>query len=186
MQHTRLMSVADSNLVQIYAQVATDLIEGYLGRYLLNRSVTWTAANDSQFTSGWNATLTPWAWSSFIAQPVLTLPRPASAIASVTVGLWGQPDVVLVQDADYNVDYLSAEARLRWISNGFNNTTKDHLVVVFTSGYGTTQAQIPSPILHAIALTTVALYENRGDTMPDLLSTAVMALLGNYRFFAFG
>ncbi len=181
--HSRLDQDTDEAMLDSYATVATELVENYLSRYLLNRTVTWTVSED-QTSHFLNLALVPWQWSLYTNRPVMELPRPTSSVTSVTLGIWGTTDQVLIQGTDYQLDTGSQFGRIRWISNTFMNPLHDHLQVVFTSGYGV--GNIPTPILHAITLMTTNLYEYRGDQMPDIWTPAVEALLAPYRLVYFG
>jgi uncharacterized phiE125 gp8 family phage protein len=186
-QHSRIDNSADANLVALYANVATEMVESYLSRFLINRSVTWTVAESGHHHQHHrDVFLSPWPWSSFIRNPLVTLPRPASAVASVVLGVWGASDVTLTAGTDYVVDVTSPCGRIKWLTTAFQNSLKDHLQVTFTSGYGVDLTTVPTSIQMAIMLLTTALYENRGDTSPVVWSSAIESLLAPHRFTYFG
>lgn len=181
--HSRISSPADDAYIGSFLTVATELVENYLSRYLLTRTVTWVIGDD-HYAHNWgglNQTFVPWQWQQFVANPVLELPRPVLTVTSVMVGLWGQSDQAMVLDTDYQVDLTASLGRLRWITNTFANPLRDHLAITFTTGYGT-ENDIPLPIRQAIILIAAQLNYNRGDTTPEIWSTAVQALLSNYRY----
>jgi hypothetical protein len=183
-QHSRVTSTFDDNLIDQYAIVATEMVESYLSRYLLTRQATWTVSENHN-ARGHALSMIPWQWSSFVANPVFDLPRPCQSVISVSVGIWDQTDILLVEDRDYQLDLTGLVGRLRWISNAFLNPLRDHLQIVLTSGYGAV-ADVPTPIIHAITLLTTNLYTNRGDQPSEIWSPALESLLAQYRFVFFG
>lgn len=186
-QNSRITDTYDDALIASWLVVATDMVENYLSRYLLTRTVTWTIADDHFPAIGTNISLVPWQWTTYIQNPVLTLPRPATSVASVKIGIWAQsPDTTLTAGTDYNLDLLTSMARLQWITNVFLDPRRDHIQIVFTTGYGDTRETIPQPILQAIILIATALYTSRGDESPNIYTPAVEALLANYRYLYFG
>ncbi len=187
-RHLRLLSPTDHAMADTYAQIATEMIENHCNRYFLEKSVVWTVTNDDRHTLGQTDPFyQPWQWSYITTNPVIRLPRPATSIASVTIGVWGDvSDVLMIEGTDYYTDFSTSIARIKWISSTYLQSEKDHLQISFTSGYGTTPDTIPASLKHAIILLTMQLFEMRGDTNPELLSPAIMALIAPYQFVSFG
>jgi uncharacterized phiE125 gp8 family phage protein len=188
MQHTRIDNFADLDLVTAYANTATQLVESYLSRFLITRDVVWTLAHHQHH--GWGEHvmwLTPWPWTTFIQNPVAPLPRPATAVNSVSIGQWGESAIQLIEGTDYQVDCTASIGRIKWISNAFkDNNLKSYLQVNFTSGFGTEQTDIPTPILHAIALLVTRLYEYRGEEDVSTWTPGIESMLSPFRFTYFG
>lgn len=185
LRHARIDQYADLDLIGIYSIVATEMVENYLSRYLLTREATWTVAT-AHSPNLHEITVTPWQWSTFLANAVWQLPRPVIDVSAVVLALWDQDPVTLVEGTDYQIDADTSVGRLRWISNTFLSPDRSHIQVTFTSGYGSDQSAVPAPCLHAITLLTTSLYENRGDRASEIWSPAIEALLVNYRYYHFG
>lgn len=187
-QHARIDNNADATLLQMYADTATELVEAYLSRFLITRDVTWTIARDSnhphQFAN--QTFLLPWYWGEWLRHPIVKLPRPATAITSVAMGIWGAADVPLIEGTDFATDFSLNCGRMKWLDTTYQNTCHDHLTVVFTTGYGSTLGAIPTSIQHALMLLVTSVYERRGDESPAIWSPAVEALLAPHRFNYFG
>lgn len=182
-EHTRVTSSWDDGLLSAYLVSATEMVEMYLSRYLLTRTVTWTVSEGGSHDHvGPMYSMMPWQWSSFLRQPHMQLPRPCQSVTSVVIGIWGESDITLVEGTDYQLDLTGPLGRLRWIDSTFQNMLRDHIQIVFTSGYGAILTNaIPPPIIHAILLITTALYTSRGDDSPLIWTPAVVSLLANYR-----
>lgn len=175
----------DEDLLTMYALTATEMIESYLSRYLITRDVTWIASERPETSIYWQQ-VQPWQWSYFMKQSVVHLPRPASAVSQVAVGIWGEPDTLLTEDVDYWLDLTTTVGRLRWLSSTYWTAYRDHISVTFTTGYGLTSADVPVSIRHAIALLTTALWENRGDVAPDCWNPGIEALLAAHKLSYYG
>jgi hypothetical protein len=190
-QHGRIDDASFAGLLESYALVATELVEQYLGRFLLSRAVTWTAASGkpkesplsgSAFKNSYNFFYT---WLGQLRGWV-ELPRPASAVVSGKYVTWDGEEVELVEGDDFNTDLKSEPARLRFLNVQPLSMQIAHMEVEFTSGYGATPDAIPMPIKHALLLIVTNLYENRGDTAFGIWTDAVEALLAPYRIQTFG
>jgi uncharacterized phiE125 gp8 family phage protein len=186
-RHMRLMSPTDYAMADAYAQIATEIIENHTSRFLLTKNVVWTTARDHDHHDGIQVDVAfqPWQWSSYLAQPVIRLPRPATAISSVTIGLWGEDDVTLIDGIDYVADFTTPLARIKWISSLSRQMNRDHLQIAFTSGYGE-PASVPSSLKYAVVILALQLFEARGDVNPDVLSPPIAALIAPYQFVSFG
>jgi uncharacterized phiE125 gp8 family phage protein len=183
-QHTRISNTYDDNMLTQYATVATEMVEHYLSRFLLTQDVVWTVARDQHQNIGASVSwMMPWQWSAITGHNIVTLPRPTTAVNSVTIGLWGETPLVMVEGTDYLVDTTAAVGRIKWLSNAFSNAEKNYLQVDFTTGFS---AGIPAPILHAICLLVTNLYEERGDRPSGVWTPAIESLLAPYRFLYFG
>lgn len=187
LKHARIDDVdcANKELLAVYAQSATEMVESYLSRYLLSRDVVWIASERPETSVYWQQ-VQPWQWSYFARQSILHLPRPASAVSEVAVGIWGEPDTVLVEDVDYWVDLTTTVGRLRWLSSTYWTSYRDHISVKFTSGFGPTPDAVPVGICHAIALLATAWFERRGDVGTSIWDDAVEALLAPYKLSYYG
>jgi hypothetical protein len=195
----RIDQTYDDDLIASLAITATELVEDYMSRYLITRDITWTVAHTEHYGIDGQSKLylMPWPWTTFVALPVVPLPRPATTINSVVIGIWNETAITLVENTDYEIDTTAKLGRIRWISNAFENTLKNYVQVDFTSGFSANQplptsqtdlqtAYIPQRIIQAICLITTKLYESRGEDDFGIWHPGVESLLYNFRYNYFG
>ncbi len=188
-QHMRIDNTADDNLIPTYITAARTVIEQYLGRALISQQLLWTVANSSP-PGGWplmsistNLFVFPqWFNLQMLGNRPLTLPRqPVISVDQVGIGQWSGADTVLETSAyGYNINNGRFEL---FGPSGF--VIDGHLDITFTAGYGATGASVPGPIVQAILMMTMALYERRGDDGGEM-PPVVEALLSPYRLISFG
>ena len=186
-QFTRVTAAEDIPLLYMFANTATEVVENYISRFLITRDITWTIAhnsNHSVYHSGWAQFNTNWTWMQ-LNNRWLNLPRTASAVGSVTLGIWGGDDVQLIEGVDYDVDLSTDPGRIK-LYTWTNCYSVDHMKVVMTTGYGPTPDYVPMPIKQAVYLIAANLYENRGDSSSALITPAVEHLLANFVSPSFG
>lgn len=186
--HSRILMDDDDSLINIYIGTATTITEAFLNRSLINQTLTWSISD----------TYPPNSWPMLPA-PVLILPlsisynlsrglqrdielprSPVSAINSVEVGDWGTDDSTLIESTDYDTDMTCDPARVR-VHSDINWGNRRHISITYTAGYGATSDSIPTPIIHAVLMTTAWLYEHRGDQDSNEMPAAARNLLWNYR-----
>lgn len=184
-QHATADDPSDVALFTTYVATAVELVEQYISKFLMPRQATWTLSRDFL-----NQPYGPVYTYSFVGSVInswgcnrwIMMPRPATAVASVSFGHWDADVDTLTLGTDYNLDLASYNSRIRF--NRFHHTAA-YLQVVFTGGYAT-PAAIPPTIISAIMLIATKLKYNRGDGDFDVFSDAVCNLLAPYRTVTFG
>ena len=167
-QHTRIDSTADNNLVAIYIQAATDVVERYLNRNLISRAMTFTFTATTP-PANWNFITSPIVVFPFGTQYQSTderyvdLPRPPiSNVTNVAVTWWSGDVDYLTLGTDYNVSYVTDPARVKFYTY---NTLNQHsaFTIQYTSGYGANLSSVPITLQYALMLQVANMYEHRGD-----------------------
>lgn len=185
--HARIDYQTDSTMQAMYLTAARMAVEQFLGRALITQTLQWVLAHQAPINQfplvPFTAYIFPmWMPYSMLFQRPIEIPRaPVTAITSIAVGQWGQPDTVLTAD-QYSVDISTEPARLKLHAGGL---ASDHTIIRFQAGYGADGTSVPAPILIAILMMATFLYEHRGDDggeMPDVVKN----LLWPYRLYFFG
>jgi hypothetical protein len=165
-------------------------LEDYVGKYFLEREVILVLSRDDQnfrssmISNSSMAIATTWDWGSLYRW--LPLPRPASAVSEVRLGIWGADDVILTEGVDYDLELKGPFARVRITNWNIFYFTVSYLQITFTSGYGPLATDVPKAIHQAIRLMTVRMKENFGDRNFDLYIDAIESLIGPYKTFVLG
>jgi Phage gp6-like head-tail connector protein len=195
----RLDGSDDIDLLQMYIQSATDIAEKYLNRSLVTKTYEMTyfeSRSNNRFAPFINPEIIvlPIEFSflqTFSGHVIELLYSPVTSVEQVTVGHFGEPDVVLTPGVDYFVDTSTEPARvqLKHHTVGGSNVNifhRDHVTVTYTAGYGQQNA-IPKSIQTAILMMTLRLWEHRGDEVDEakLLSGYVKNILDMYRVVKF-
>lgn len=167
--HCRIYTDDEDELLALYIASARAWTETYLGRALITQQLQWIMA-DRPPEGAWPYTSLPFTlvplplwfpWPQAISRP-LSLPRqPVQKIDQVSVGRWGEADLVL-DPGTYSADIGAEPGRIR-ISLGAQPVPGQHIAVTFTAGYGDRPDQVPPLTRQAILHHVAWLYENRGD-----------------------
>lgn len=184
-RHANITDTDDDDLLQLYGTIATDLAEKATNRFFLQRNVNWILTADTRQTVYFSMAVTLQNFFNTYQRPWLHLPHSATLINSFAVGSWGASDNILTPVQDYNVDLGTDPARLEMLSFVEFDPDVDHLTVNYTSGYGTTNDEVPKPIIGAILMLATYLKENRGDQNSALWDCGAMHLLAPYVVYQF-
>lgn len=190
--HLRITHSNEDAYLQTLIDTATSLVETYLGRALISRTVKmWMdfvpgTGNDTALFGMGTATLPVrygnigmFRWFELMTVPVLSFTAfryiPMNGGAEVTVDPSTyiadatDPDapgrVILQRGAIWPTDLQVAHA----------------LSFEYVLGYGATAASVPAPLRHGVMLMAAALWSNRGDNADDLGASSVRSILDPYR-----
>lgn len=177
--HCRIDTHINDTELSIYAGSARAMCEKYLNRPLISTGFVWTVAPD--YAPGSLYTGSQWYGA-------IEFPRGSvQAISAITLtDIAGTQTVLPV--AAYLADLTLDPGRLRFLyATNLIPTIMpiEHFQIAFTAGYGATSASVPMPIINAILVTALFLYERRGDdggTLPH----AAEWLMDSYRMNYFG
>lgn len=184
-RHCRIDHHDDDDLLGGYLAAATSMMEAWLNRALITRTLRFTLADDlrqppadmlmlPRFAGGW-----PFGVWPLSGLPPISLPRsPVVSVQSVTVRGPDGSDSVLAP-SDYTLDTGLEPARLR-LKPGTLSGPLTHVQVDYTAGYGTSPDAVPAPIVVGLLWLTAFLYENRGDVAADM-PEAIVNIVGSYR-----
>jgi len=194
-QHTRIDNSADDNLLAIYINTATRIIEKYINQSILTQTLQMTYAETCPPVD-WPMTMVPfpvlplvleWIVGQMDNHTVELFYGPAQAVNSVTLVHWSGNTVALVQNIDYSVDTILDPPRIRMHREFGPAFHAAHYEIVYTAGMSANASGVEMPIIHAALLTTAKLYEHRGDNgSEELLTRSAKSLLDGYRRPVFG
>lgn len=184
-RHCKIDGTQDDPLLQAYGTAATEIAENATNRYFLQRSVQWVLTPDTRQTVWFSLAVTLQNYFNTYQRPWLHCPDSAISVDSMSIGNWGEADTVLVLGQDYEVDISTDPARVRLLNFEEFDPEVDHLTINYTSGFGSDPADIPMPIMTAICLLTMKLWEQRGEQETGLWSAAVDSLLAPYVVYQF-
>lgn len=191
-RHGRIDESDDMDLLELYIHSAVEQAEKFLNRSLITRTIQMTTykahpANERRYHRRYE-NLFDWEnWHHHRHHEMQLLYSPVTAVISVTVGVWGEADVVLTEAVDgvgdYTVDVVGQPARIRFQHHLPHH--HDHISVIYTAGYGTYD-NVPASIKTAILIMTLRMWENRGEKDFDApLSGVVRSMLSLHRQFTF-
>lgn len=192
-EHLRITDSNSDSYIDTLIAVAVDIVERYIGRYLIERTVKqWF-----DFVPGYDLDVDwqdgtfdgpTFLWTDTIRTLELT-GFPMKAITAVVT--LDDSDVETPMDPTlYIADTSDKDQPARIILRRgqvwpANLRVSKSIYVTGTAGYGTTPASIPPSIIHAIYLIIAALWSNRGDSIDgasDVLSLGnIRATLDPYR-----
>ena len=194
-RHARVDDPTDLDLLQLYADSATDFLEKYLGRAFITRNFTWTFSRDESYPvgalQGYDYITFPLLWNWVSWQKSITLPRVATTVSSVILNYWDNPNYTLTPNTaslngQYQVDLSSTPGRIKFNQYDQVIYKTSSVTINFTSGYGAA-SDVPNPILHAVLLLATQGFENRGDEgFENTLTERVFDLVANERLPSFG
>ncbi|KAB8122228.1 hypothetical protein D3W54_16085 (plasmid) [Komagataeibacter medellinensis] len=185
---------AQQPLIASLGQAATNIIEGYLGDYVQQRSVRWILSRGENektqaFFASWLSSRSFISYGfNAVAGQWIDFPTAAQSVENVTLGVWGMSEWPLVIGQDYAVDLMTNPARM---SITYNLAVQDyftnfsHLEVDYTGGIAPA-GSCPQTIQLAIKILTKNLFDNRGTSGTVLFDDAIKGLLVNYRRIGFG
>jgi hypothetical protein len=189
-KQVRLTDDADLDLILEYADVATIMLEEYVNKLFIQREVIWVMARDDQnfrsniISNGMSSMVTAWDWGALYRW--LPLPKPASAVSEVRIGIFGCNDIILTEGVDYNVELKANVGRIQITNWSMYYTSVSYMQVTFTSGFGPLPTDVPKPIHQAVRLMVTRMKENLGDTNFDLYIDAVETLCSPYKTYVIG
>ncbi len=198
--YARLDDPSQLAILGLYGLAATEYVENYCNRFLLEREITWVCARDEHqvIENRYGYLSLPFAYDGGFGTGVggglgwgmfwqrwLRLPRPASAVSSVILTDWDGNQTPLTLGSDYSLDLGTEPGRVR-INLGTYAPCTANMQVTMTTGYGATAATIPAPIKLAVGMLAANLYTYRGEEGSSGLTTTVHALLAPYSFHSFG
>src|SRR5258708_25538492 len=170
-QNARIDQSYYDDLLTLYIDSATNVIERFLDRALITQTLKYSLVRTTE-ANAWPLTPAPLFILPLVEELALLhaatpdiglLRNPVQSVGNVTVGSWGQTDTTLVVDTDYNVDLTVNPARIHLL-NGSSWDMRSHISITYTAGYGPDYTYIPKPIIHALLLLVAHSFENRGDT----------------------
>jgi uncharacterized phiE125 gp8 family phage protein len=185
----RIDNVDDSDILNMFVLAATTLVERLLNKSLVTKTVNLTlypshSQNQHNFNRVFNYDYS-FLWNERFIENRIQLPYgPVTQVNSVSLGFWNQADNVLVQSSnvscgDYSVDVEADPARI-WIHTPYQQGMS-HIAVNYTAGYGS-YASVPAPLVNAILIVALRLYEHRGDGEPtNLFASPVKEMMDSYR-----
>jgi uncharacterized phiE125 gp8 family phage protein len=172
--HLRIDTDADNLLLGLYLASARTMVEQYSNRCLIATGLRWSVTPDGDFGHGRR-------------YRALELPRsPVISVASVkTFDLTGaattlDPSIYLI-----DMTLVPGVIRLDFGSGAIYMPAVERFEVEFVAGYGANGSAVPLPIINAILVTTMFLYEHRGDAGGEIPKAAEW-LLNPYRVNYFG
>lgn len=183
-KHCRIDHASDDDLLKAYIATARQLAESYLGRALIEQTLTWTIQPKRD----------AWPKRRSFLSGIIELPRaPVIELVSATVlDIFGNSTVLSTEGGQYVLDAALEPARL-WLNpeavlgggQELRVTPLQHFQAVFQAGYGSAWTAVPNLIRTAILMTVAWLYEHRGDTA-DEMPAAARRLLDPFRIAFFG
>jgi uncharacterized phiE125 gp8 family phage protein len=159
---------ADDTLIAAMVSAGTRYLENYLGRALLNKTVTET---HDRFPVG--------------TAPIELRVSPATAITSVTYLDTDGTTTTTWSTDNYALDNTSSLGRARLIlkQSAFYPSVSDRLsavTITYTAGYGATAASVPEDIVNALKILVAGLYQTREPVIRER-PTTVENLVQPYR-----
>jgi len=181
---------ADEIMVRTMMSVASDFVENYTGRSLINRSlelfIDGVFEIDYPLFEG-----TRTGPDMYFRRRVIELPSsPISSVSSIST--FSDDDTETTFSASsYFVDTVTQPARIV-LRNGATWPTSlrvaNGIKIEYVAGYGPTPATIPEPLRLAMYQYIAYLYEHRGDFErfpPPEMPTSIQALIQPYRILNF-
>jgi hypothetical protein len=188
--HCRITHTWDDDLLTMYAQSATALVEAYTGRSLITQTLRMTSTAtlppaSIPLSNGplmvyplWFNTIltTPYRRVEFIRSPV-------STVRSLTL-THGDGTTDTLDPSTYLIDAETDPAAI--LFTGYTLLPQDRLTALYDAGYGTDPTSVPSALRNAVMWLIGYMYSHRGDDEINEMPKLARHLCDPYRIFFFG
>ncbi|OUI81682.1 hypothetical protein HK22_02160 [Gluconobacter sp. DsW_056] len=181
-------------LMQSYAEMATQYIEGVIGELLVSAPVKWTIARtpNENFNHYFKALMMPtmsFGGNSFLTGQWINLPGRATSLDSMVMSRPAQADQTLVENVDYFTDLNSKPARfqLSWNQDIYDEMALfSSITVNFTGGIADSPETVPMDIQMGIIEIVKNMMYSGGSMTMDIDSPMVQSIIRNHQRVSFG
>jgi hypothetical protein len=188
-------SADEDALIQRMANAATNLVERYIGDFLVQRPITWVSQKSTYeltqpyFDSWLNGPMSAGFVTLSAFGQFIMLPTKATSVTDVSVLVSGTNLVSLTEGISYNTDLLGNTGRIRFNFDEFMVSLFQGVTAIkidYVGGMYATSDQIPDDIINVILVLTKRSYEDRQRLNGSIISNGIEKELINYRNFSFG
>ena len=179
----------EDDLLGMYANAATSIIEQRLGRFIVQKQVQWTITASDRLDYGWYGNgnfYSAYLMGGYQMNRYIDLPQEAISIDGIQYGQWnGANAIVMNAGTDYFADVSTFPARVKMLTF-VSDWETSNFQCLYTSGIAANASVVPLEIQQAIIMMTTRMKKYRGDEEDNVWSPAIESLIQSYVIYNFG
>jgi len=189
-QHLRLTASSEDAYLESLIDIATDLLQEFCHRKFIEQTITGWLDAENLMSTWWEGSIVA-AINAIASLRTIELPW-TPAISVTSVSMYTLDDVELAVDPNtYRVDTVDLAMPTRitlkesavWPGGSYRN--QNSMQVIWQSGYGPDETDIPPGLRQAIKMMVAYLYNNRGDCSGDCVGACgAKSLAQPYRVYS--